>query len=167
MVEITTKLSKINNYEMLIIKDARFYTTHNDGKYKTKIKTKGVTIYVPNDEKAKKDLTRFGLKVYEAEDKKTGEKVTFIMTRFSGNALFYDTDAKTKKSYCFDDNYPNVDGEHFTFVIMDFTDDNDNNFNRVVAWRGASSNLVKMQLDYFDDDDAFEDVGSDIEAENN
>ena len=157
MVEITTKLSKVNNYEMLTIKDARFYTTHNDGKYETKVKTKGATIYVPDDDKTKKQLTRFGLKVYEATDKQTKEKVSFIMTRFSGNASFYDTDAKTKKSYCFDDKYPNVQGEHFTFVLMAFQDDKQNDYTRIVAWRGKSSELQRMQLDYFDDDDQFED----------
>lgn len=157
MVEITTKLSKVNNYEMLIIKDTRFYTTHNDGKYETKVKTKGATVYVPNDDKTKKDLSRFGLTVYEATDRNTKEKVSFIMTRFSGSAKFYDTDAKTKKSYCFDDRFPNVQGDHFTFVIMKFEDDNKNDYNRIVAWRGKSSDLQKMQLDYFDDDDQFED----------
>ena len=79
------------------------------------------------------------------------------MTRFSGNASFYDTDAKTKKSYCFDDKYPNVQGEHFTFVLMAFQDDNQNDYTRIVAWRGKSSELQRMQLDYFDDDDQFED----------
>lgn len=155
MVKVVVEKSQ-NDYDILKIKDARFYTTNHSDKFHNKVKTKGVTIYVnPDDEKI---LTAFGLKVYKATDNKTKEEVTFVMSKFSGNLQMYDTESKTKKRVLFDDEKPNVKGENYEFALMKFEDNDGNEFVRVVAMLGKASELELQSIDYFGVDDEFQSV---------
>lgn len=148
-----------NNHDtkLLHIDNATFYTTnYKEDKFKTKTKTKGITIYVnPEDEKK---LTNFGLTMYTATDEKTKEQVCFVMTKFSGNLIIYDTESKTKKRYLFDNSKPNVTGEGYDLIIMGFDSDQGQHYTRVVAMKGQATKLERQSIDYFGVDDEYTDI---------
>lgn len=157
-VEITD-VGNNTDTKLLHINNAQFYTTnYTEDKYKTKTKTKGITIYVnPTDEKM---LKEFGLTMYTATDEKTKEHVCFVMTKFSGNLVMYDTESKTKKRILYDNSLPNVAGEGYDLILMHFVSEEGQPYERVVAMKGKASALTKQSIDYFGVDDEYEDISN-------